>query len=87
MDETVVAAVGFEKVVSKEIGKFEISQQKCDERLGVMLLLEYKQALDEMNKYYLDRTTQMSVPGSKKVTFDTELHSMFMHVSPVLSYS
>ena len=71
------AATRFDQDVEIQIEKFEISQQKCDERLGVMLLLDYKKRLDEMNERYQSLMRHMVAPSGNLVTFEQEVYSMF----------
>ena len=75
--EIAIRATQFDHDVEIQIRKFEISQQKCDERLGVMLLLDYKKRLDEMNECYQSLMRQMISPSSILVKFEKEAYSTF----------
>ena len=42
----------FENELSNSLTSFKLSQHRSEERLGVLLLLDYKFALDELNADY-----------------------------------
>jgi hypothetical protein len=53
---------GFEDLLSYNRKIFEISQKGSEERLGVLLLLHYKSALDKLNLQYREFSEAKRVP-------------------------
>ena len=73
--ESVDVGVDIEEAVEAQIVKFEISLQKCDERLGVMLLLDYQRCLDDVNECYQNLINYMCIPRYEKVTYKEQMEA------------
>ena len=71
--------VAFDTEVAQKTASFSVARIQSKERVGVLLLLGYKDALDEMNtayRKYIDCTDSGETTGIEKISAITERYGL-----------